>query len=136
MSSANGKEVEAGSCGTKGRVAVSGVPVDARCTIAVCACVQLVQTVHTGGQLVSAVSSGQGSGHAAANTIPPSNCTAMRARSVNESARRDIRRELYHNGRRCAAAQRRVRDGSSHAVRRGVAVPGSGPFRVWNAGVP
>jgi hypothetical protein len=75
---------------------MSGIPLTECCTIPVCACVQLVQSAQTGGQLVSSVSSGQGSKQTDANAIPPSSCRAISARSVIETLRRIVGHELYH----------------------------------------
>jgi hypothetical protein len=96
MSAASCQEGEAGACAANRCVDVSGVPLAACCTIAVCACVQLVQSTQTGGQLVSSVSSAQGSGQTDANAIPLSSCRAISARSVIETLRRIVGRGLYH----------------------------------------
>lgn len=74
----------------------SGSPIDGCCTIAVCACVQLVHSEQIGGQLVPSVSSGHGSTQTDATAIVPSTCTAMSARSVSETPRQAIGRALYH----------------------------------------
>jgi len=87
MSSASGKEAEVRGWGTNRYADMNGVPVDGFCTIAVWACVQLVQSEHTGGQLVVSVSSGHGSRHTDANAIPPSKGRRKIARSITERPR-------------------------------------------------
>jgi len=100
MSSASGNEVPACCRSTNRRVDGVGSPADACRTTAFCPCVHVVQTAQTGGQLVSSVSSGQGSRHTDANTMPPSNCRAIIATSARETLRRSIGRGLYHMPRR------------------------------------
>jgi hypothetical protein len=96
MSAANCEEGRVDGCATNRWVDVNDVPLAACCTMAVCECVQLVHSAHTGGQLVSSVSSGQGSRQTEANAMPPSSCRAISARSVIETLRRIVNAGLYH----------------------------------------
>ena len=100
MSAASCEEGEIDGCGTNRCADISGVPITECCTIAVSACVQLVQSAQIGGQRVPSASSGHGSGQTDANAIPPSSCAAKMTRSAADSRRRVIGRGLYHMRRR------------------------------------